>query len=477
MPVHGLKILDSAARGAVVRSLGLRGAIAARGYGPYIHPPSPKPSSSLQQPSKAQPVWQRSFTTTTQTSTDKLRNAFRKARHDHPFLFPTLFIASFASVCWLALLYYDEYTREKPKFEAYPPGVERHLRNAIYYTEIKLDPTIAADHFTKAIDLAEREGMDPFSREVTGIHIRFAGALEKFGQAKGAVEVLSRLVNDMVERIEDIDLGRVTDRGSKAIKVSGSVNEKLNALLSAGNPSDGQESDRSRLLKLVIQCKVKISHLYGSDHIQDHASATRVLDEALETLLQTMPDPKSLQFGQNGAGISADEAAAMLSSAGTNYAEWGNFGTALGIFKLALVAVRQASQGTTSCREAYVLSCMAATTKLLLDEPNPIIDGKPATEASIKQARLILARWAHQSLQCVHAVEVTKMDPLCIKALLSIWAHIAHGWKDAGELKKARELWERVIQKNDSDPELSPMVSAARLIVREIEGKEQEKRR
>jgi len=473
MSVHGLKILDSAGRAAVIRSLGLRGTIAIRSYHPYIYSHPPKASGYLQQLSKAQPVWQRSFTTTTQTPTDKLRNAVRKARHDHPFLFPTLVIASFASVCWLAVLSYDEYTREKPKFEAYPPGVERHLRNAIWYTEIKPDPTIAADSFTKAIDLAEREGMDPFSPHVTGIHLRFAAALEKFGQAKGAVEVLSRLVDDLFERIEDIDLGRVTQRSSKAIKSNGSEKQGLDAPSSAGDPSDGQESERSRLLKVVINCKVKISELYGSDYIQDNASATRLVDEALKILIETMDDPKSLQFDQNRAGISADEAAAMLSRAGSNYAEWGNFGAALEIFKLALVAVRQANKGKPSCREAYILSCMAATVKLSLDEPNPVINGEPATEASIKQARLIVAGWADQLMHCVWALEEPKRrDRLCITAVLNSWSHMADVFKDVGKLEKARQMWEQMIQSTDSDPELEQLVSFAQLKLKEIEEKE-----
>jgi tetratricopeptide (TPR) repeat protein len=472
MSVHGLKILDSTGRAAVVRSLGLRGATAIRSYRPYIQPHSPKPSGYLQQLSKAHPVWQRSFTTTTQTPTDKLRNAVSKAKHDHPFLFPTLLIASFASVCWLALLSYDEYTREKPKLGSFPPGVERHLRNAIWYTEIKPDPTIAADLFTKAIDLAEREGMDRFSSEFTGIHIRFAAALEKFGQAKGAVEILSQLVDDLVQRIEDIDLGRVAKRSSKAIKSNGSELQGLDAPSFAGNPSDAQESERSQLLKRVINCKVKVSHLYGSDYIQDDASARRVLNEAMQLLIGSMLDPKSLQFDQNRAGISAEEAAAMISDAASNHVEWGSFQPALEIFKLALFAVRQGEKGSPSCPEAFILSNIAGTLRLALASPNPIIDHKPATEETMKRARLILVNWADQSLRCAHAVKGGQQDNLCKLAVETSCSHLADALVELGDLKEARRIWELVLKDSTTQTEWKSSVSIAQSELKKIDHKE-----
>jgi tetratricopeptide (TPR) repeat protein len=475
MPVQGVKTLNSVGQTALLRSLRLGGPTSIRSYRAYIHLRSTKPSRCLPQLSKTQLVWQRSFTTTTQTPTDKLRNAVRKARRDHPFLFPTLLIASFASVCWLALLSYDEYTREKPKLGAFPPEVERHLRNAIWYTEIKPEPTIAAASFTRAIQQAEREDMDPFSSEFTGIHIRFAAALEKFGQAKGAVEILGQLVDDLVERIEDIDRGRVTQPRSKTAKSNEKETQGLDARSSARASPDAQESERSRLLKQVIECKVKISELYGGDYIQDNTSAKRAIDEAMKILIEAMRDPKSLQFDQNRAGISADEAAAMLSNSGANNLLWGNFGTALEIFKLALIAVRQANKGKPSCREAFTLSNMAAAVNLMLDYPNPVIDGKPATEESIKQARLILAGWAQQSLQCAQAVEGPERDNLCNMAVMTSWSHMAEALKELGDLKGARRMWEQVLDNSVSQTELSQLVPIAQSELKEIE--EKEKRR
>jgi tetratricopeptide (TPR) repeat protein len=425
----------------------------------------------MRQSSKSQPVWCRSFTTT-QTPTDKLRNAINKARHDHPFLLPTLVIACFASLSWLALLVYDEYTREKPNLGAYSPAVEQHLRNAIWYTEIKIEPGIAADSFTRAIAQVEREGMDPFSPEFTGIHIRFAAALEKFGQAKGAIEVLNRLVDDLVERIEDIDRGRFIPRKAKMTQPKEGEAQTPSPNSNAFPSLDATETERGRLLKQVIECKVKISNLYDSDHIQDNASARRVIDEAMKLLIEAMRDPESLQFDENRAGISSNEAAAMLSQVGTSYITWGSHDTALEIFKLALVAVRKANKGRPSCHESLTISNMVTAATMMLDSPNPHIDGKPATEASMRQARQTIVGWAEQSRICTEAVDPKDWDQLCAMAAITAYTGMANTLMELGDLKKARHMWEQILGKGPARTEYKELVPVAELALKEIEKRE-----
>ncbi len=444
-----------------------------RNYHLFTYQSSPRPSGWMRpQVPKMQHGWRCSFTTT-RAPIDKLRNAINKARRDHPFLFPTLLVASFASVCWLMLLAYDGYTQETPTLGTFPPEVERHLRNAIWYTEIKPEPTIAADSFTRAIEQAEREGMDLFSPEFTGIHIRFAAALEKFGQGKGAVEILDRLANDLVERIEEIDRGRAMQFKRNATQSSKVEVQELSAQSSAGATASAQETERARLLKQAIECKVKISNLHGSDSIQDNNAAKRVIDEAMKMLIGAMRDPKSLQFDQNRAGISANEAGAMLTAAGESNIIWGNFGTALEIFKLALVAVRQATKGKPSCREAFLLSNMSASVAMLLDEPKPIIDSKPATEASIRRARQVLGGWAQESLHCaLVAVESSERDNLCSVAALTAWPHMAGTLKELGDLRASRAMWEQVLDK--SNPALQPLVPIAQNALRELDAMERD---
>ncbi|KAF7507287.1 hypothetical protein GJ744_010721 [Endocarpon pusillum] len=445
---------------------------AIRNYHAFRYHASLRPSGCMRQLVKVQHGWCCSFTTT-RTPTDKLRNVIHKARQDHPFLFPTLLVASFASVCWLTLLTYDAYTREKPTLGNFPPEVERHLHNAIWYTEIKPEPTIAADSFTRAIEQAEREGMDPFSPEFTGIHIRFAAALEKFGQAKGAVQILDRLANDLEEKIEEIDRGRATQFKASTTQSNKGEAPGSSARSSAGATAGAQETERARLLKRAIECKVKISNLYGSDYIQDNVTAKRVIDEAMKMLIEAMRDPRSLRFDENRAGITADEAGAMLSGAGGNNMIWGNFGTALEIFKLALVAVRQATKGKPSCREALVLSDMSAAAAMLLDEPNPIIDGKPATEASIKRTRHILRGWAQEALQCAQAVESSERDKLCSMAVLTAWPHMAGTLRALGDLKGSRAMWEQVLD-TGKQPDLQPLVPFAQNALRELDAVERD---
>lgn len=435
---------------------------------PITYNPLSRASRCRPQFSEAPSSWHRSFTTA-RSPIDKLRRAIDKARRDHPILLPTLLIASFASVCWLALLSYDEYTRETPKLGSYPPAVERHLRNAIWYTEVKPEPSIAADSFTKAIEQAEREAMDPFSRECTGIHIRLAAALEKFGQARGAVEVLDRLVNDLLERIEDIDRGWVTPRNRKRNHPHTGEAEALQMGADAEASAEAREIEKNRLLKQVIECKAKISHLYESDFIQDYASSKRVIDEAMKMLLEAMHDPKGLQFDQNRVGISATEAGALLIQAGNSHVSSQDYATALEIFKLALIPVRKATKGKPSCREAFVLSCMHNVVSMMLDSSEPIIDGKHATEAAITEARQTVLSWAQQSRQCAQAVEPTESDEMCQRAILTSFFDTASILTDLGQIKAAREAYEHIIHTYASHPPARALVAAAQSAIEGID--------
>jgi tetratricopeptide (TPR) repeat protein len=410
----------------------------------------------------------RRLSSTTQTPTDRLRDAIKKARREHRILFPTLLIASFASLSYLALLSYDLYTSEPPKIGVFPPAVERHLRNAIWYTEIKEEPSIALDSFAKAIEQAERSGMDPYSPEVTGMHIRLAAALEKFGRARGAVDILERLVGDMIERIEDIDRGRVTPRKVAASESKERATQAGETIPKSKATGESGETERGRLLKQVIECKVKISELYESDYIQDEKSAKRSIDEAMKLLVESMRDPKSLKFDENRAGISADEAGALLSQVADSNITWGKFDTALETYKLALIAVRKSTKGRPSCREASVLANMAYLVGRLLDRPDPVIDGKPVTAASAKQARQIAGGWAKQSLQCVDATEPGDRDQLCVTAYMTGWSALAATLQGLGDLKAARDMYEQVIRESDSQPALKALVPLAHTALKEI---------
>ena len=314
--------------------------------------------------------------------------------------------------------------------------------------------------------------MDPYSPELTGIHIRFAAALEKFGQAKGAVEIMERLVNELVERIQDIDRGRVTSRAGGRPESCGSEIQGPKAESAAELSPEARETERARLLKQVIRCKVKTSQLYESDHIQDDASAKRVIDEAMKILIDSMRDPRSLQFDENRAGISADEAAAMLSQVGESHVVCGSYDTALDAFKFALIALRKATEGKPSCQEAYTLSNMSTAVTMMLKSSSPVIDGKPATEASVKQAHQIKADWAKQSLQCAQSVEPAQQNHLCALAVIASWSNMASTLIELGDLKGAKAMWEQVIQNSESQPTLRQLLPDARGALKEIDERE-----
>ena len=442
-----------------------------------------------------QPSFRSRAFSTAKSEPGKLRSAVLRARHDYPILFPVLLVATCASCGFLALLVYDEYTSQDPaELANFTPAVKQHLRRAIWYTEIKPSATIAADSFSQALEEAERGGLDPVSPDFAGIQIRFAQALEKFGRAKGAINILDRLVSDLVQRIEEIDRGKAPPRRDATSRTSARQEQDVDSRdRSAADPTpDLNDIERTRLLKQIIQCKYKISELYRSDYIQDEKTAHRVLDETIKLLVDSMKDPRSLRFDDNRAGISASEAAAMLNAAGNSHMLQGNFGPALEIFKLALVAVRKAEKGRPSCGEALTMSHMQAVVHKMLDSPSSapsplsfspssamsksLISRNPVT-SSPKQARQIAGQWAQQSLQCAQSVPADQQDDLCVMAAMSSWSGLATTLVELGDLPAARDMWQQVVQKARDSPALQAMVPVAETALKDLEEKEEKRKR
>ena len=206
--------------------------------------------------------------------------------------------------------------------------------------------------------------------------------------------------------------------------------------------------------------------------MQDIVSAKRVIDEAMKMLIEAMHNPQGLQFDHNRAGISANEAAALLNHIGCIDLTARDFETALEVFKLALVAVRKSSKGKPSCREAFVLSNMYGAASKMLDAPDTVIDGQPATEASIQQARQTIAVWGQLSLQCAHAVPPAEYNDLCPTAILTSCSGLGSLLMELGDLKGARKMYEQLIQATILYPALEPMATDAYSALDEIERRE-----
>ena len=342
----------------------------------------------------------------------KVRNYLAQAQHDSPIGFPLLLLAAAASLTALGFMMYDESFNEAPKFAEYPAGVEQQLRVALHYTYVRPDSDAALKHFQKAIKFAYESPLDPFGKPFIGLRIRYAEMLEHFGHMKPAIEVLSVLTKDCEKRLQEID-DITLDEATK--------------------------EQRRRLLKGIIQYKVKMSSLYDSEYLQNRSMAKQVLSEAMTLLVKETQSPETKGFSEgNTADMSFGEIASILSQMGDLYATSGEEDNAVQVYMLTLQPLRAACNGSRSCKEAQILSNIASTMDLAIKKPNARINGQPATKASIATTRQATLKWANAAIAAINAVPKSDRDNICEMAQISARITRSDLWLDMGEKESAK---------------------------------------
>lgn len=360
---------------------------------------------------------------------EKFRKTVDKARHDHPMLLPFLLVAAFGAVSLLALMAYDDITRVAPQFSAFPPNVEQMLRLALHHTHVRPDPDLAADAYSRALEEAESSKMDPFGKEVLGIRIKLAEMLEKFGRAKGAVEVLKGIAKDCEERVRDLDRANV-------------LRQRLGNELKTTDQEPLDTDVRKSLLRQVIQCDVKAADLCTGDYIQDQNAAKDLLSKAMKIIVEESKDVRNKGFSEdNGAGLTLEEIAAILAQTAQLYLMTNDYATSVQIFNMALAPLRKACGGRPSCREAEVLTNMSSAMAMALKEPGAQINGKPATPESIKMARKAAMAMASQGIDKANRVEQPDWDTKCITARLSGEMNMAGLLMEDGQVAEAKKIY------------------------------------
>lgn len=349
---------------------------------------------------------------------------WRLAKKDYPIVLPVLIVGIIASFSIAGLLAWDDYTRVKPQFAAYPANVEYHLRKSLFAIHVQPNPAEAEMHFIKALQVAEEQGMDLYSAEVMGIRTRLAEMLEKFGHAKAAIEVLEGTVKMCEDKVKDIDRG-VTEAQPEQTK-----------------------SMRRGMLKTIIRSRVRTAGLYESDYMQDVTTAKQVLSDAVGLLVKESHDPQTNGFSEdNAAGLPLDEIASMLSQMGDLYATTGETPNAVQVYMLTLQPLRAACNGTRSCKEVQILSNIASTMDLAMKRPGATINGKPATKESLAAARRSTLRWAEQAIATAEVVKPEDRDDICEVGLISAEMTKADLLLEDGKNIQAREAFRSIIPK------------------------------
>lgn len=359
------------------------------------------------------------------TARNRLRQEMVKARKEYPILLPVLTVATLAALSLLALLAYDEYTRIAPQYAAYPTPVEQRLRLALHYTYIQPDPDQATTYFREALSAAAGVGMNPFSKEVMGIRIRFAQMLENFGRVKSAVDIMNSIVDDCEEKLAEIN--------RKSILVEVEKTEQTDL--------DQPPSLRPALIRGIIQARVKLASLYSSDYIQDTRMAKQTLSDAITLLVKESTDPETSITEENAANMSMAEIASIFSQMGDLYATTGEESNAVQTYMLALDPLRKACGGVRSCKEVQIFGNIAATMDIAMKKPGAKINGRQASPQSLKAARKAAIAWADQAIATAEKVEPQDRDEICETGLLSAQMTRADLMLDDGNKKESQKIF------------------------------------
>lgn len=132
------------------------------------------------------------------------------------------------------------------------------LRRALYYTNQSLEPQNALKYYKQALQVAQEEGMDPFSDEIIGVKIQVAALMEKINNLPKAIQVLEILKADCLRWYEE--------RGDEEDSI--------------------KSGKRTRVLAKTVAISVKLGELYADPYVFQPEMAEERLVWAVETALR-----------------------------------------------------------------------------------------------------------------------------------------------------------------------------------------------
>ncbi|KAL4933752.1 TPR domain protein [Aspergillus undulatus] len=242
-----------------------------------------------------------------------IKQACKGIWRKNPIFLPfTLFLLSIASL-GLAYAIWLEVTHYVPKLHDFPPEVARELRQALFYTEIDLQPREAVKHFNLALKAAQEAGMHKFSDEVLGIRLTAVDMMEKAGVMGSAIASLEKTKRDILEWVEEgrKEAAKKKEEHEKHAKTLQELKAKkeeaqrksptaVQPKLEIDNPdvvetyekmqenAKWEETQRDKGIKKAVGISIKLADLYDSDHIQDSKKAEAAREAAVDISMKEL---------------------------------------------------------------------------------------------------------------------------------------------------------------------------------------------
>ncbi|KAL4811376.1 hypothetical protein BDV18DRAFT_129186 [Aspergillus unguis] len=425
-----------------------------------------------------------------------LRHASKGIWRKNPILFPLAIISVIGASLFFAYLAYIEVTQNAPQYHKFPPKVAKPLRQAIYYTDVVLDPRLAMKHYKEALRIALASGMHPYSDELVGIQLKVADMLEQAGQVDEAIKQLELTRKNLINwvektRKEAAARKEILDKHDKKVEEQAAQKQKK---IDAGNPpvhttfevNDPQILDdyerlleqeawvvrqQDKAMKKAVGISIRLGELFASDYIQDVKRAEAAHEKAVELGLAELAYREGSGL-PTGGGLDGDpdeaedrltnsEVAVALLGLGQIYMNSGHASLTLPVYNHALKMCLMEEREHPTCLQIHVMTNIAATLGMRAmlpfpDEKNP--------EASRREVLESAKKWALETLNEYEKIPESERQEGCSISYLYLAHSLGEFAEHLGDMpdakkwhKEALDVGKKFYEDTKTDPEVSAL--------------------
>ncbi|KAL4915222.1 hypothetical protein BDW62DRAFT_188902 [Aspergillus aurantiobrunneus] len=393
-----------------------------------------------------------------------LRQASKGIWRKNPVLLPLAIVSVVGASLFFAYIVYIELTQNAPQYHKYPPNTARHLRKAVYYTDVVFQPKLALQSYNAALKSAIEEGMHPFSDEVLGINLQAAKLLEQAGAAMQAVKLLETTKEMILKTVETGRKEAAERKEAEEKHAKKQVQPKAEYpgqyKLEVDNPQileeyerikeldEYNERQRNKAMKKAVGISLKLAELYGSDHIQDSKKAEAAQEAAVELSLKELQYRQSLGLPVNGGAgddggdkidwLTRTEVVIALAGLAETYFSTEKAELAVPLFLRALELLRAEEGPNPTCRQVMLIGDVAAALGGRAQQPFRVENPEAARQETVNNAR----QWAMKSLEMNKSIPDDEKDGGCFVSCVQVKYSLGEFAELQGNLKVA-EKWYR----------------------------------
>ncbi|KAL4972743.1 hypothetical protein BDW66DRAFT_143583 [Aspergillus desertorum] len=398
-----------------------------------------------------------------------LRQASKGIWRKYPVLLPFAILGVVGSTLFFTYIVYIEVTHNAPQYHKFPPEVVKPLRQAVYYTDVVLQPQTAMKYYKEALKAAAQVGLHPFSDEVLGIKLQVADMLERSGNVTPAIKVLE---NTKKEILQYVELGRkkaaeqkkAQDEHMKEFeKESKQRHAQTDIKFKIDNPDfidtyeqikaldeyDQQQQDKA--MKKAVGISLKLGQLYASDHIQDFKKSEAAHESAIELSMNELKYRQSAGLplsnpnpdieNESTPWLTRRDAAMALTNLAQTYGEMDKHDLALPVFLRALELLREDEGPKPTAFQFYLLGIIASTLNVQSLKPLRADDPEAARNHLVGHA----SEWAMTANKMMDKIPESEKDESYLLGCISLKNTLGQLAERQGKLEEAEKYYREAV--------------------------------